>query len=170
MKDYKKTIIYKIFCKDPTIKDFYIGSTLNLHSRMIVHKHHCKIKNTILHTFIRNNGGWSNFTVEVLEEFDCIDSIEKRQRERDYIELLQPTLNKNRAIIYITDKNEYQRVYMKKYLNGKRKEYWKIYYRNYMRNYMRKVYLKRKMQKYNMKTQLLKDKIDLLKNGYLDFT
>jgi len=162
--------IYKIYCKDPEIKEYYIGSSKNLSKRISAHKNHCKSKDTKVYTYIREHQGWDNFTVEVLEEFECIDSIEKRQKERDYIELLKPTLNKNRAIIYSVDINEYQRVYMKKYLQGERKEYLKLYYRNYMRNYMRKIYLKRKMQKYNMKSQLLKDKLDLLKNGYLDFT
>lgn len=169
MKDYKKTIIYKIFCKDPEIKEFYIGSTLNLHSRMIVHKHHCKIKNTILHTFIRENGGWSNFTVEVLETFSCESSVEKRIKEREYMDLLKPSLNKRLPIISRKDINEYQRNYMKNYMKGEKTEFLKKYYRDYMRIYMRKIYLKRKMQKYNMKSQLLKDKIDLLKNGFLEF-
>ena len=39
--DYSNTIIYKIFCKDPEIKDIYIGHTTNFVQRKYAHKNNC---------------------------------------------------------------------------------------------------------------------------------
>jgi len=167
MKDYKNSIIYKIISKNPEISEFYVGSTIDLYKRLHVHKNHCKEKNTMLHSYIRNNGGWSNFKCEVIETFSCQTSNQKRERERYYIELLLPTLNQRKPIINRLDKNEYQRVYMKKYVQTSQKH--KEYYRKYMKLYMRKIYLKRKMEKQNIKSELLKEKLELLKNGFLEF-
>ena len=33
--------IYQIKCKDPNVKDFYIGSTRHWQQRKIAHKHAC---------------------------------------------------------------------------------------------------------------------------------
>ena len=167
MKNYKNSIIYKIISKDSEIPEFYIGSTIDLYKRLNVHKNHCKEKNTMLHSYIRNNGGWSNFKCEVIETFSCETSNQKREKERYYIELYKPTLNQRKPIINRLDKNEYQRIYMKKYVQTSQRH--KEYHRKYMKMYMRKIYLKRKMEKQNIKSELLKEKLELLKNGYLEF-
>ena len=39
--DYSKTIIYRIVCKNPEIKDCYIGSTTDFKSRKQKHKSNC---------------------------------------------------------------------------------------------------------------------------------
>ena len=36
--DYSNTIIYKIFCKNPDIKDMYVGHTTNFVQRKHAHK------------------------------------------------------------------------------------------------------------------------------------
>jgi hypothetical protein len=167
MEQKISNLIYKIISKNPEISEFYVGSTIDLYKRLHVHKNHCKEKNTMLHSYIRNNGGWSNFKCEVIETFSCQTSNQKRERERYYIELLLPTLNQRKPIINRLDKNEYQRVYMKKYVQTSQKH--KEYYRKYMKLYMRKIYLKRKMEKQNIKSELLKEKLELLKNGFLEF-
>lgn len=42
--DYSNTIFYKIFCKDTTIKDLYVGLTTNFVQRKHAHKQSCKMK------------------------------------------------------------------------------------------------------------------------------
>ena len=43
--DYSKTIIYRIVCKDLTIKDCYIGHTTNFIKRKQAHKNVCNSDN-----------------------------------------------------------------------------------------------------------------------------
>ena len=40
--DYSNTIFYKIFCKDTTIKELYVGLTTNFVQRRHAHKQSCK--------------------------------------------------------------------------------------------------------------------------------
>jgi len=42
---YKNTVIYKIYCKDANINDFYIGHTTNSTKRKHQHKGHCYHEN-----------------------------------------------------------------------------------------------------------------------------
>ena len=90
--------IYKISCKDQGITDIYIGSTNDVRKRGRVHKSACyndKVKdhNMRIYQYIRANGGWENWMVTVLEEFQCENKMYKTKKERSFIEQLQPTLN-----------------------------------------------------------------------------
>jgi hypothetical protein len=96
--DYSNTIIYKITCKDPTIKDVYVGHTTNFIQRKHAHKQNCvNDKSTNykckLYQVIRNNGGWNNWIMEIVGFFNCNDHYEARQKEQEYFELLHATLN-----------------------------------------------------------------------------
>ena len=69
-----KCYIYKIQNNnDP--EQFYIGSTLNLSRRKSHHKKNVKNKVgklywTKLYLYIRNNGGWENFTFTKIDELE----------------------------------------------------------------------------------------------------
>lgn len=68
MPDYAKCCIYKLCCKDHMIEDIYIGSTTNVVKRRQQHKQRCtnpKCKDYNAHTcqFIRDNGGWDNWSL-----------------------------------------------------------------------------------------------------------
>lgn len=96
--DYSNTIIYKITCKDTTIKDIYVGHTTNFVQRKHSHKqssnngksanYTCK-----LYDVIRNNGGWENWKMEIINFFQCHDHYEARQKEQEYFISLHATLN-----------------------------------------------------------------------------
>ena len=65
---------YKISCKDVNIQDCYVGQTTNFKSRCNDHKSCCnneksKQYNRKVYQFIRDNGGWVNWTIT---EFLCI--------------------------------------------------------------------------------------------------
>ena len=64
---------YKIVCKDPSIKDCYIGRTQCLIDRINGHMYKCKESNIYLYQFIRENGGWENFEVIELHRAFCDD-------------------------------------------------------------------------------------------------
>jgi len=97
--NYSKSCIYKLCCKDPTITDIYVGSTTNFTKRKYAHKCSCnfvnnKEYNDYKYQFIRDNGGWENWTMIQIKELCCISRRELETIERKYIEELQASLNK----------------------------------------------------------------------------
>ena len=96
--DYANTIIYKITCKDPTIKDVYVGHTTNFVQRKRAHKQSCMNPKSTnhtckLYTIIREHGGWTNWLMEIIHFFKCNDQCEARIKEQEYFILLNATLN-----------------------------------------------------------------------------
>ena len=72
-KDYSKSIIYKLCCLDINVKDIYVGSTTCMRNRRYAHKFNCnsiksKKYNGNVYTFIRDNGGWCNWSMIIIEE------------------------------------------------------------------------------------------------------
>ena len=97
--DYSKTIIYKIVCNDVNVKDLYVGHTTNFVQRKYNHKSNynninSKLYNLYVYKFIRNNGGWDNFSMIIIEKYNCNDRLVASQRERYWVETLNATLNK----------------------------------------------------------------------------
>jgi hypothetical protein len=96
--DYSNTIIYKITCKTPQLTDVYVGHTTNFVQRKHLHKI-CCINNTSpiykckLYEVIRQNGGWSNWKMEIITVFNCSNHDEAIQKEEEYFNLLNATLN-----------------------------------------------------------------------------
>ena len=89
---YENSVIYKIYCKNKNICDFYIGSTTNSKQRKSKHKYSCHNtdKHKKLYTYIKNNGGWNNFIFEEIEKFSCKSKLELRKREHFWILKLKP--------------------------------------------------------------------------------
>ena len=92
--------IYKLAIKDGSIEDCYIGSTSCIKQRKRQHKCRCNNKedfgyNIYVYQFIRENGGFNNWDLYILEKFEYETKLEKEQKERKYIELLKPKLNRN---------------------------------------------------------------------------
>ena len=102
--DYSKTHFYKIVCKDTTITDCYVGHTTDFTKRKSKHKSHCNSATTRVHNmpvyhFIRENGGWVNWDMVLINTTECENSLEAKKREREYIEELDATLNRVRPFI-----------------------------------------------------------------------
>ena len=96
--DYSNTIIYKIFCKDPSIKDIYVGHTTNFVQRKHSHKQTCNnIKsrgyNLKLYKTIREHGNWSNWDMVIIQFYNCKDLLEAKQKEQEHFVELNATLN-----------------------------------------------------------------------------
>ena len=96
--DYSNTIIYKITCNNPDIKELYVGHTTNFVQRKHAHKQNCMNNNSICYNLkvykvIRNNGGWDNWTMEIVNFFNCKDNYEARKKEQEYYVLLNASLN-----------------------------------------------------------------------------
>jgi hypothetical protein len=96
--DYSRTIIYKIYCLDPNITDIYIGYSTNLDKRTSYHASACKKKDNkkddlYVHNFIRDNGGWVNWHLEMIEKYPCIYKNDVQFRVNYWIETSNATLN-----------------------------------------------------------------------------
>ena len=93
--NYSNTIIYKITCKDETISDVYVGHTTNFVQRKYAHKIYCTNNNNNckLYQVIRNNGGWDNWKMEIIDIINCKDIYDAIKKEQEYVVLLKATLN-----------------------------------------------------------------------------
>ena len=133
--DYSKTIIYKIVCKDLKIKELYVGSSTNFTKRKCAHKSSlnnpsCKNYNIKIYEFIRNNGGWENWDMILVENYPCNNDLEKRQRERHRYEELNSTLN---TLNPYHNKEDYMTTYREEHkdeIREQRKGYMDKYYEN----------------------------------------
>jgi len=130
--DYSNSIIYKLCCNDPNVTEIYVGSTTNFKSRKYCHKTNCnnnseknKNYNLKVYKFIRDNGGFQNWSMIMLEQYNCENKKQLQSRERYYIELLKSSLNNNiptrtKQEYNIDNKDklkEYQKKYQKEYRN-----------------------------------------------------
>jgi len=114
--DYSKSLIYKLCCRDATVTDIYIGSTTNFIQRKACHKSTCNNKNAKeynfnVYRFIRDIHGWENWDMVVIESYECKTKYELHTRERYYIDLLRPTLNKNIPLRTVEEHAQYKEQY-----------------------------------------------------------
>jgi len=96
--DYSNTVFYKIYCNDATVSDIYVGHTTNFEKRKSAHKRTCIKANNPSHhlkvyKFIRANGGWDNWRMDMIGFHNCTDHSEARKIEQNYFETLHATLN-----------------------------------------------------------------------------
>jgi hypothetical protein len=124
--DYSKSIIYKIVCNDINITDCYVGSTTDLKSRKCHHKSTCnnsndKEYNIYKYQFIRENGGWMNWSVIVVEELKCESKNQLETRERYWLEQLGATLN---TYIPTRTKKESDKEYRENNKDKMKQHYW----------------------------------------------
>ena len=96
--NFNNSMIYKLCCRDTEITDIYVGSTTNFKTRKNMHKSSCcnengKSYNLNVYQFIRENGGWDNWDMILIEKFKCSNKLELLKRERYYIETLNARLN-----------------------------------------------------------------------------
>ena len=97
--NYNNTCFYKICCKDINIKEIYIGQTTDFTRRKYSHGHACYNDkrpdyNMRVYKFIRDNGGWDNWDMILIENCKCENRLYARRKEREYIEQFDATLNK----------------------------------------------------------------------------
>jgi glutamate synthase domain-containing protein 2 len=129
--DYSKTIFYRIVCNDLTITECYIGQTTNFIKRKQEHKKVCnnenqKNYNLKVYKFIRENGGWMNWSMIMIEQISCENFNEASKIERKFLEEYKGTLNSN---IPSRTKKEFNKEYKelnKDKIKEKDKEYRKL--------------------------------------------
>jgi hypothetical protein len=154
MVNYQNSLVYKLECKDLEITDIYIGSTCNFNRRKQMHKsvctnENCKDYNTPVYQYIRQNGGWFNWQMILIEEVPCQNKKQLNRIEAKYIKELGAVLN-----CYIPCRTkeeivEYYKKYNKEYRQKNKEEldeYHKKYNKEYMQKNKEELYEKRKQK------------------------
>jgi predicted GIY-YIG superfamily endonuclease len=117
--DYSTTIIYKIIHKeDNENTNIYVGSTRNFLNRKYTHKSSCcncrdKKYNQKKYTFIRENGGWSEWSMVEIEKYPCNNKREAEEREEYWRRYFDAKLNSIKAHTTIEERLEREK-YMQK--------------------------------------------------------
>ena len=140
--DYSKTIIYKFVCDDLNVNQCYVGHTINMTKRKCCHKSACnneknKAHNLKIYKIIRQNGGWDNWNMVLVEKFPCKDSSEACKREREVYEELDAKMNMIRPYFTQEEHKKYGKEYRedhKEYYKQYREEH-KEYYKQYRKQY-----------------------------------
>ena len=119
-------IFYEIKCRDETITDTYIGSTTNFNNRKKTHKYRCNTEgkghHTKLYTYIRENGGWDNFTMTEIDRHECINKEDAEAHEQMLIEQKNASLNTRMAHRSQEAKIEQNKILCSAYYEAHRKE------------------------------------------------
>jgi hypothetical protein len=107
-------IVYKIRSLNPEITDKYIGSTTRWMNRKYCHTYAAidpnnKAYNLPVYQYIRANGGWSNWTMEIIETAEFEDKTAMRNRERHFVEELGGELNAVAVILTPEERQANQR-------------------------------------------------------------
>jgi hypothetical protein len=137
MNKYETSYIYKLCCKDTSIKEIYVGSTTSFSTRKASHKYTCKTEkckgyNIELYQFIRDNGGFDNFKFIVLEHYRGEEE-DLRQLEQLWYNTFPKELLLNSQFPK-TSRKEYLEKYNKDYYD-KHKEEIKLEKKEYSKNY-----------------------------------
>lgn len=162
--NYSNNLIYKIVCSDVTVKDIYIGHTTNFTKIKTMHKTNCnninsKHHNIYVYKIIRENGGWDNWDIILVEAYPCNNGNEAKKQQRYHIETLQSTLNKQiptRTVREYCEDNKVQISLKAKEYNEANKDHINEKNREYYN--FNKDYINEKHREYNEanKEQLMK--------------
>jgi len=186
--------IYKIVCNDVSITEFYVGSTTCIRKRKYCHKCDCnnpnsKSYNVKIYQTIRENGGWDNWRMVIIEEMIDATNIQAHIREEHYRLELGATLNTYCCGTGLIEKeyqkeyrqtnkdtiNEYNKIYKetnKEQLKEYNKEWYetnkdiikekrKQYQREYQRTEKNKEYRRQYNKEYYKKQKELKELINI---------
>lgn len=98
MTDYSESCVYRFIYNNNNIT-YYVGSTINYDKRLGEHKCACNNINGVpynyqLYTYMRNNGGFSAWTMEIIQTYpECETDEELRMHERFHYDIHNPPLN-----------------------------------------------------------------------------
>lgn len=99
--NYSNTCIYKlVHFDDLNDENIYVGHCTNIVQRRYNHRTACckpdnRDYNLKVYQFIRENGGWDQWEMILIEKYPCDNGDQARARERYWKRELNATLNKN---------------------------------------------------------------------------
>ena len=95
---YENAVIYMIKHKTDDIKEFYIGSSKDFKERCGTHKRSCNNQNSKnynlkVYKYMRENGGWNEWTIVKLYDYPCKNRNELELEEQRAVKEYKSTLN-----------------------------------------------------------------------------
>jgi hypothetical protein len=158
MPDYSKALIYKLVCNDTYITENYIGSCCDYDERKRNHKSDCnningKKYNIYKYKFIRENGGFENWSMIIIKQFPCNSKSELVCEETVQMDLLGGELNTIRPFVTDEERQERNKEYIKEY-NEKNKEERNEYNKQYREKNKEKIKELDRLYKEKNKEQL----------------
>jgi hypothetical protein len=152
-KDYSKSVVYKIICKDELVEFIYVGSTRSWQQRYSQHKSDCNNgksprHNLQIYEFMRNNGGWENFVMILVEELCCENKRELNKREQYWKDKCEDNIGFKRAFNRAFLSPEQNKEANKKYYQANKEEIKKQKREQYAvdKSYRQKYYQEHKEQ------------------------
>ena len=143
--ELKNYCVYKIYCKDPEIKDSYYGSTSNYYQRWHSHKHSTKNYKNPKHMYkvyqkIRDTGGFENWDFAIIQ--DEMNKVDARNLEKECVLGNEFSLN---SVVPARTQKEWQLANpdkvkaQSKRTYKKNPGYWSAYYQTRKDEYLEKV-------------------------------
>ena len=93
--NYAEMIFYKICCSSTNITKVFIGHTTNVNQRKHILKKQTQseIYCSDMIEFIKNSGGWENWSLQILEKYECKTHIDIVLREIYHTDALNQKMN-----------------------------------------------------------------------------
>jgi len=93
--NYAEMIFYKICCSSTNITKVFIGHTTNVNQRKHILKKQTQseIYCSDMIEFIKNSGGWENWSLQILEKYECKTHIDIVLREIYHTDALNQKIN-----------------------------------------------------------------------------
>jgi len=93
--NYAEMIFYKIYCLSPSITKVFVGHTTNVNQRKHILKKQTQSETyySDMIEFIKNSGGWENWSLQMLEKYECKSHIDIILREIYHTDLLNKKNN-----------------------------------------------------------------------------
>lgn len=156
---YAKGKIYRLV--NSVDDEFYVGSTCDtLPKRFHGHKQMAKKKISRRVYVHLNEIGWDNVSIVLVEMYPCGSKMELERRERQVIDELKPSLNKNlptRTDAEYRQDNREERLTKKKEYYQQTKDKWIEYHKNYRQEHQADLRQKNQ-EKWNNRTDAEKEK------------
>jgi len=113
--EMEQYFFYKIICNDPLITENYTGHAKDIHKRKLYHIWDSKRKGKDfkVYKFIKENGGWENWSFVEIERGEYENRKEAQKREQYWIDMNNSTLNQHRAFNYDEDWKKWYENYRK---------------------------------------------------------
>jgi hypothetical protein len=87
--------IYKLCCKDPNVEECYVGKTKDYLQRKCSYKSKSVDSQQQVYKCIRENKGWSNWRMCILEQFEDYDDDKIEERKQYWREQLNAKVETN---------------------------------------------------------------------------
>ena len=93
--NYAEMIFYKICCSSTNITKVFIGHTTNVNQRKHILKKQTQSETycSDMIEFIKNSGGWENWSLQILEKYECKTHIDIVLREIYHTDALNQKMN-----------------------------------------------------------------------------